>query len=122
MKDKRFVEYWGIVRGKGRIRYLLTRGFLLFGGGYMLFWSAFGIMIIDLKSLKDATSLFKYSLVGAGVAFVFGLIMGSTLWYVKEKRYSLLHDNSGRIKTPWDQRFMDADQVDASPKPPQKKK
>lgn len=72
---------WGRIRSKGKSRFLLIYGVLLFGGGYCL------LDVLISAVLRPEISLADYFLFTAAGGVVGGLIFGYLNWRILEWRY-----------------------------------
>lgn len=81
MKENKFTKWWGITREKGKTRYVLFNGFLLFGVPMLIFTS--------FMTNPFAHGVFSTTaLVHCTVWLVAGLVYGLILWHWFERKFA----------------------------------
>jgi len=122
MKNEKFIPYWQKQQKKGRWRYILTRGMLLYGGIYMLFWSFYLVTVVASVNYDEVTAtqisnfILTNTVVNLVLAIAFGWLLGALLWKTKEKRYARIKPKENRITSPWQAGFPNAKNAPGAPR------
>lgn len=87
VSDKEFIKQWEVSRRKGFLRFILIQGGISWG----IFSGIIYIILImigkNFMTMPPEDSLFMNKLFQISAFFIFGMILGSIIWYRNEKRY-----------------------------------
>lgn len=92
-KEKSFLDKWSVIRTKGKLRYIITRGLL---HGLLLFsvWFVVTLLEIQMSEFKQALYspeyLMKRSITWLITYLLIGIVIANGSWKGKEEKYMYL--------------------------------
>lgn len=83
-RDRKFYEKWKLIREKGRVKYIITRGIPL-GIIVYLFWT---IVTLIFDKHKFDPDLYKSRFYYYGIIYsIYGFVIAGYAWKNKEEKY-----------------------------------
>lgn len=92
-RDKNFIKKWSVIRKKGKLRYVLTRGLSY---GIFLFFVWFVVTFVSINTSEFEQAIYshefmlKKSIAMFIVYLIAGIIFGMGSWKAKEEKFNYL--------------------------------
>lgn len=91
--EKSFIKKWSVIRKKGKLRYVFTRG-LFYGIILFIIWLIVTLIEINMSEFKQAIYTQDYmirrSITWFLVYLITGLVIARGSWKAKEEKYKYL--------------------------------